>query len=338
MGKYIIKRLLMLIPVLLGVSIIVFTITHVFSPDPAPVVLGQHATEESMEQWREANGLTGSAVSQFGNYMAGIVKGDLGNSYYTKMPVTEELAARFPATIELAVVSIILASIFGILIGVVSAVKKNSIWDNGGRILSLVGVSVPIFWLGVMMIILFSGILHWLPSGGQIDPLLKPEAVTRFNLLNCIITGNTAALKDSLKHIIMPALALSMYSMAITTRITRSSMLDSMKQDYVRTARAKGLGEGRVLRKHVLRNSMNPVVTIIGLQFGSLLGGAVLTEKVFSWPGIGSYIVDCVQKSDFPVIQGAVLLTATIYVIVNLAVDIIYTFLDPRIKLGKKEG
>ncbi|WP_122644162.1 ABC transporter permease [Luxibacter massiliensis] len=338
MGKYIIKRLLMLIPVLLGVSIIVFTITHVFSPDPAAVVLGQHATEESMEAWREANGLTGSVISQFGHYILGVLQGDLGTSYYTKVPVTEELASRFPATIELAVIAIILASIFGVLLGVLSAVKKNSALDNAGRIISLVGVSVPIFWLGVIMIIIFSGTLHWLPSGGQIDPLLKPARVTGFNLLDCIIAGNGAAVVDSLKHIIMPALALCMYALAIITRITRTSMLDSMKQDYVRTAKAKGLSEGKVLKKHVLRNSLNPVVTIIGLQFGSLLGGAVLTEKVFSWPGIGSYIVDCVQKSDFPVIQGAVLLTATIFVVVNLVVDIVYTFLDPRIKLGKKEA
>lgn len=338
MGKYIIKRLLMLIPVLFGVSVIVFGITHVFSPDPAPVVLGQHATEESMEAWREANGLNGSVVSQYIDYVGGVLRGDLGNSYYTKQPVAKELSSRFPATIELAVVSVILAAIFGILIGVVSAVKKNSIWDSGGRILSLVGVSVPIFWLGVIMIIIFSGTLHWLPSGSQIDPLLKPKSVTGFNLLDCIITGNTAGLVDSLKHIIMPAMALSMYSLAIITRITRTSMLDSMKQDYVRTARAKGISEGKVLTRHVLRTSMNPVVTVIGLQFGSMLGGAVLTERVFAWPGIGSYIVECVQKSDFPVIQGAVLLTATIFVLVNLVVDIIYTFLDPRIKLGKKEG
>lgn len=338
MGKYIVKRLLMLIPVLLGVSLIVFVITHVFSPDPAPVVLGEHATQESMEAWREANGLNGSLPSQFIRFLGGALKGELGTSYYTKQPVVKELASRFPATIELAVVSVILASVFGILIGVVSAVKKNSIWDAGGRVLSLVGVSVPIFWLGVMMIILFSGTLHWLPSGGQIDPLLKPRSVTGFNLLDCMITGNTKALKDSLLHIIMPAMALSMYSLAIITRITRTSMLDSMKQDYVRTARAKGISEGKVLTRHVLRTSMNPVVTVIGLQFGSMLGGAVLTEKVFAWPGIGSYIVDCVQKSDFPVIQGAVLLTATIFVIVNLVVDIIYTFLDPRIKLGKKGG
>lgn len=328
----------MLIPVLLGVSIIVFVITHVFSPDPAPVVLGQHATEESMEAWREANGLNGSVVSQYINYLGGVLRGDLGNSYYTKQPVAKELSSRFPATIELAVVSVILAAVFGILIGVVSAVKKNSIWDSGGRILSLVGVSIPIFWLGVIMIIVFSGTLHWLPSGSQIDPLLKPRSVTGFNLLDCIITGNTAGLVDSLKHIVMPAMALSMYSLAIITRITRTSMLDSMKQDYVRTARAKGISEGKVLTRHVLRTSMNPVVTVIGLQFGSMLGGAVLTERVFAWPGIGSYIVECVQKSDFPVIQGAVFLTATIFVLVNLVVDIIYTFLDPRIKLGKKEG
>lgn len=291
-----------------------------------------------MEAWREANGLNGSVVSQYIEYVGGVLKGDLGNSYYTKQPVSKELASRFPATIELAVVSVILASIFGILIGVVSAVKKNSVWDSGGRILSLVGVSIPIFWLGVIMIIIFSGTLHWLPSGSQIDPLLKPKSVTGFNLLDCIITGNTAGLVDSLKHIIMPAMALSMYSLAIITRITRTSMLDSMKQDYVRTARAKGISEGKVLTRHVLRTSMNPVVTVIGLQFGSMLGGAVLTERVFAWPGIGSYIVECVQKSDFPVIQGAVLLTATIFVVVNLVVDIIYTFLDPRIKLGKKEG
>ena len=291
-----------------------------------------------MEAWREANGLNGSVVSQYIDYLGGVFRGDLGNSYYTKQPVAKELSSRFPATIELAVVSVILAAVFGILIGVVSAVKKNSIWDSGGRILSLVGVSIPIFWLGVIMIIVFSGTLHWLPSGGQIDPLLKPKSVTGFNLLDCIITGNTAGLADSLKHMVMPAMALSMYSLAIITRITRTSMLDSMKQDYVRTARAKGISEGKVLTRHVLRTSMNPVVTVIGLQFGSMLGGAVLTERVFAWPGIGSYIVECVQKSDFPVIQGAVLLTATIFVLVNLAVDIIYTFLDPRIKLGKKEG
>ena len=328
----------MLIPVLLGVSIIVFLIMRVFSPDPAPIVLGQHATIEASNQWREANGLNGPIYLQFFNYLKGALTGDLGNSYYTKTPVTQEIFSRFPATIELAVVAIILASLFGILIGVISAVKKNSIFDNGGRILALVGVSMPIFWLGLLLIIFFSGTLHWLPSNGQINPILKPETVTGFNIIDCIVTNNMDALKDSLRHLIMPALALSMYSLAIITRITRSSMLECMGQDYIRTAKAKGLSESRVIKKHALRNAMNPIVTIIGLQFGSLLGGAVLTETVFSWPGIGAYTVNCVMKSDFPVVQGVVLLIACVYVLMNLAVDIVYAFLDPRIKYSKKEG
>lgn len=204
--------------------------------------------------------------------------------------------------------------------------------------MALVGVSMPIFWLGLLLIIFFSGTLHWLPSNGQINPILKPETVTGFNIIDCIVTNNMDALKDSLRHLIMPALALSMYSLAIITRITRSSMLECMGQDYIRTAKAKGLSESRVIKKHALRNAMNPIVTIIGLQFGSLLGGAVLTETVFSWPGIGAYTVNCVMKSDFPVVQGVVLLIACVYVLMNLAVDIVYAFLDPRIKYSKKEG
>lgn len=338
MAKYIAKRILMLVPVLLGVSIIVFVIMRVFSPDPAPIVLGQHATMESMEEWREANGLNDPVYVQYLNYMKGVFQGDFGVSYYTNRSVKDELLSRFPSTIELAIMAIILASVFGVLLGVVSAVKKDSIFDVGGRIIALLGVSMPIFWLGIIMIIIFSGTLHWLPSSGQIDPLLKPNPITGFNLLDCIISGNGAAVADSLKHMVLPAVTLSLYSMAIITRITRTSMLDSLKQDYVRTARAKGLTEKTVIYKHALRTSLNPVVTVIGLQFGSLLGGAVLTETVYSWPGIGSYIVNCVMKSDFPVVQGAVLMIATIYVLVNLLVDIIYTFLDPRIKYVNKEG
>jgi peptide/nickel transport system permease protein len=270
--------------------------------------------------------------------MKGVLKGDFGTSYYTNKSVVKELMSRFPSTIELAIVAIILASFFGILLGVVSAVKKDSIIDVGGRVIALLGVSMPIFWLGIIMIIIFSGTLHWLPSNGQMDPLLKPATITGFNLLDCILSGDGAAIVDALRHMVLPAVTLSLYSLAIITRITRSSMLDSLKQDYVRTARAKGLGEKTVIYKHALRTSMNPVVTVIGLQFGSLLGGAVLTETVYSWPGIGSYIVNCVLKSDFPVVQGAVLMIATIYVIVNLLVDVLYTFLDPRIKYVNKEG
>lgn len=327
----------MLIPVLIGVSIIVFLIMRVFSPDPAPIVLGQHATQEAADAWRQVNGLNDPIYLQYWHYLKGALTGDLGTSYYTKLPVLKEIFTRFPATIELAVVAIILASIFGILIGVISAVKKNSIFDNAGMFLALIGVSMPIFWLGILLIILFSGTLHWLPSNGRINPLLQPGHITGFYLIDSLATGNMSAFMDALRHLVLPASALAMYSMAIITRMTRSSMLDTLQQDYIRTARAKGISESRVIYKHALRNGLIPIITVIGLQLGSLLGGAVLTETVFSWPGIGAYTVACILKSDFPVVQGVVLLVAAIFVLVNLLVDVIYAFIDPRIKYSKKE-
>ncbi|KLU66951.1 dipeptide transport system permease protein DppB [Desulfosporosinus acididurans] len=337
MLRYIIKRLLMLIPVLLGVSIIVFLIMRVFSPDPAPIVLGQHATQQAVAAWRQVNGLNDPIYLQYYHYLTGALTGNLGTSYYTKLPVVKEIMSRFPATIELAIVAIILASFFGIVIGVISAVKKNSIFDNAGMFIALIGVSMPIFWLGILLIILFSGALHWLPSNGRINPLLEPAHITGFFLIDSLMAGNMDAFFDALRHLILPASALAMYSMAIITRMTRSSMLDTLQQDFIRTARAKGVPEGKVVRKHALRNGLIPIVTVIGLQLGSLLGGAVLTETVFSWPGIGAYTVECILKSDFPVVQGVVLLVATIYVLMNLIVDLIYAFLDPRIKYSKKE-
>lgn len=338
MIKYIIKRILMLIPVLIGVSIIVFLIMRVFSPDPAPIVLGEHATQASMQEWRQANGLNDPIWLQYVNYIKGALTGNLGTSFYTKAPVTQEIFSRFPATIELAIAAIIFASIVGILLGIISAVRKNSILDNVSRVLALIGVSMPIFWLGILLIILFAGLLGWLPSTGRINPLLQPSSVTGFYLIDSLLSGNMGSFIDALRHIVLPALALGMYSMAIITRMTRSSMLESLDQDYIRTARAKGISNHNVIHKHALRNALIPIVTVIGLQFGSLLGGAVLTETVFSWPGIGAYTVNCIMKSDFPVVQGVVLLIALVYVLVNLAVDIIYAFLDPRIKYAKKEG
>lgn len=338
MLKYIIKRILMLIPVMIGVSIIVFLIMRVFSPDPAPIVLGQHATQAAVEAWRQANGLNDPIFLQYFHFITGALTGDLGTSYYTKMPVLKEIFSRFPATIELALVAVMLASLFGILIGVVSAVKKNSIFDNAGMLIALIGVSMPIFWLGILLIIFFSGTLHWLPSSGRIDPLLQPGSITGFYLIDSLIAGNMDAFIDALRYLVLPACALAMYSMAIIARMTRSSMLETLQQDYIRTARAKGISEGRVIFKHALRNGLIPIVTVIGLQLGSLLGGAVLTETVFSWPGIGAYTVTCILKSDFPVVQGVVLLIAAVFVLVNLLVDVIYAFLDPRIKYSKNGG
>lgn len=337
MFKYIIKRILMLIPVVIGVSIIVFVILRVFSPDPAPIVLGQHATEASMNAWRQANGLNDPIVTQYINFLKGIFTGDLGTSYYTKTPVINEIFARFPATIELAIAAIVFASIFGILIGVISAVKKNSLFDNAGMVTALLGVSMPIFWLGILLIILFSGWLHILPSGGRINPILQPNTVTGFMLIDSLIAGNFEAFTDALVHLILPTFTLGMYSMAIIARMTRSNMLDTLSLDYIRTAHAKGIVERRVITKHALRNALIPIVTVIGLQLGSLLGGAVLTETVFSWPGIGSYTVNCILKSDFPVVQGVVMLVAITFVVINLIVDIVYAFLDPRITYAKKE-
>lgn len=340
MLKYIIKRLLMAIPVLFGVSVIVFLIMRVFSADPAPVVLGEHATEAAMEAWRQANGLNDPILVQFWNFLTGALTGDFGTSYYSHTPVMQEIMSRFPATIELAVVAIIIASIVGILLGVVAATHKGSLIDNISMIIALIGVSMPIFWLGILLIILFAGTWHILLSSGRMDPILQMNISggSGLYIVDCIVAGDKEGLVDVLRHIILPAAALSMYSLAIITRMTRSSMLDTLNEDYVRTARAKGLRIGKVNRHHALRNAMLPVSTVIGLQFGSLLGGAMLTETVFAWPGIGKYTVDCILKSDFPVVQGVVLLIGCIFVIINLVVDIIYAYLDPRIKYTKEEG
>jgi ABC-type dipeptide/oligopeptide/nickel transport system permease component len=339
MLKYVTKRVLMVIPVMIGVSIIVFSLMRVFSPDPAPIVLGQHANQTAIPAWRHAEGLDAPVVSQYFTYIGKALHGDLGTSYYTQTPVAAEIGARFPATIELAIAAILFATSIGILLGVMAAVKKNSIFDAVGSLFALVGVSIPIFWLGILFIMFFAGFLHILPSGGRINVMLEPAHVTGFYMIDAAIQGNWEAFGDAFWHLLLPALTLGMYSMAIITRMTRSSMLETLGQDYIRTARAKGISETKVIGKHALRNSLIPVTTVIGLQFGALLGGALLTESVFSWPGIGKYTVDSILKSDFPVVQGIVLLVAVIFVIINLVADLGYAFLDPRIKYSsKKEG
>lgn len=337
MLRYVAKRLLQAIPVLLGVSILVFLIMRVFAADPAPVVLGQHATEQEMAAWREANGLNDPIIVQYLSFLAGAITGNLGESYYTHTAVTQELLSRFPATVELALVAIVIAAVAGIALGVVSAVHKGTALDGAATVLALIGVSMPIFWLGILLIILFAGTWHILPSGGRIDPLLAPVGGTGLYLVDTLFSGDLEAFADAAAHIVLPALALSMYSMAVITRMTRSSMLETLGEDYVRTARAKGLRRGRVNRRHALRCAMLPVTTVIGLQLGSLLGGAMLTETVFAWPGIGKYVVECILKSDFPVVQGAVLLIGAIFIVINLAVDVVYAYLDPRIKYAQEE-
>lgn len=331
MVKYIIKRLLMLIPVLFGVSLFVFVVMHLFTGDPAALILGQHATVEQVEALREQLGLNDPIYIQFGRFLWQLLHGDLGVSLMSHQKVTDELFARFPATIELALFSLLLATLVGVTVGVISAVKRYSFFDYFSMIGALVGVSMPIFWLGLILIIVFSLGLHWFPVAGRIDFGMEPATITHLYLLDSILTGNWDAFKNALQHLILPGIALSAYSMAIIARMTRSTMLEVIRQDYIRTARAKGLDETTVISRHALKNALIPIVTVIGLQLGFLLGGAVLTETVFNWPGIGNYIITAIMASDFSVVQGGVILVATVFVIVNLLVDLLYAYLDPRI-------
>lgn len=331
MLHYIIKRLLMLVPVLFGVSLFVFLVLHLFTADPAAMMLGQHATTDQIEALRNQLGLNDPLYVQFWRFLTDILNGDFGRSLMTRAPVVDEILTRFPATIELALCAIIIASLVGITVGVISAVKQYSIFDYLSMIGALLGVSMPIFWLGLMLIILFSVMLGWLPVSGRADIGMEPDVITNFYIIDSLITGNWDALVSSLRHLVLPAVALASYSTAIIARMTRSTMLEVVRQDYIRTARAKGLAERVVVFRHALRNALIPVVTVIGLQMGSLLGGAVLTETVFSWPGIGSLLVNAILAGDYPLVQGSVIFIATVYVLVNLAVDVLYAFLDPRI-------
>ncbi|KPU43105.1 dipeptide transport system permease protein DppB [Oxobacter pfennigii] len=332
MLKYILKRLLLLIPVLVGVSLMAFVVMHLFTADPAAVILGEHATAEQIEKLRQSLGLNDPIYVQYWNFLKGAIRGDLGNSLISKTPVTTEILRRFPATIELAFAAILFASFFGIIIGVISAIKQNSIIDYISMVVALLGVSMPIFWLGLILIVIFAVTFHLLPVAGRIQIGYEPMRVTGFYLLDSLMTGNMVAFKSTLRHLVLPAIALGSYSTAIIARMTRSTMLEIVRQDFIRTARAKGLLEKIVIFRHALRNALIPIVTVIGLQLGSLLGGAVLTETVFSWPGVGSYAIDSILKSDYPVVQGSVILLAAVFVIINLIVDILYAFLDPRIK------
>ena len=331
MLKYIIKRLLMLIPVLLGVSLFVFVVMHLFTGDPAALMLGQHATQAQIEALRQQLGLNDPIWVQFGRFLWQLLHGDLGRSLMSRDSVTGELLARFPATIELALFSLLIATVVGVVVGVISAVKRYSFFDYLSMIGALLGVSMPIFWLGLILIIVFAVNLHWLPVAGRIDIGMEPTAITNLYLVDSLLTGNWDAFWSALQHLILPGIALAAYSMAIIARMTRSTMLEVIKQDYIRTARAKGLDEKTVINHHALKNALIPVVTVIGLQLGSLLGGAILTETVFSWPGIGNYTVNAILASDFPVVQASVLLVAGVFVIVNLVVDLLYAYLDPRI-------
>ncbi|MCR4428182.1 MAG: ABC transporter permease [Caldiserica bacterium] len=333
MLAFIIRRIISLIPVLIGVSIIVFFFIHLIPGDPVLAILGERATVENVERARHELGLDRPLWEQYFLYVNKIFHGDLGRSIRSNTPVSQELGAKFPATVELSLFALFIALLVGIPAGIISAAKRNSVIDTTVMFGALIGVSMPIFWLGLMLAFLFSVFLKWLPFSGRIDPMITLPIKTNLLLLDSILAGNWEAFKNSLSHLILPSLALSTIPMAIIARMTRSCLLEELSQDYIRTARAKGLKENRVLLRHALKNAFLPVVTTIGLQAGTLLSGAILTETIFSWPGIGRWIYMAIQSRDYPIVQGATLLIALIYVLVNLLVDVSYAFLDPRIRV-----
>jgi len=332
MKWYITKRLLQLIPVILGVTIIAFSLIHIAPGDPARTMLGQHATQKEINEIREKYGLDEPLYVQYGIWLGGVLRGDLGRSIITNDLVVIEIGERFPNTIELAIAAMLFAIIIGGLAGVISASKQYSITDYTVMGVALFGISMPVFWLGIMLMMIFGVFLGWLPIGGRIDLLIPYQSVTGFMVIDSIITGNFTALGSILKHLILPAVALGTIPMAIIARVTRSSMLEVLRQDFIRTERAKGLSERTVIFKHAVRNAMVPVVTVIGLNFGLLLAGAILTETVFSWPGLGRLVVEAVYERDYPLVVGCILFFAIVFVVVNLITDILYTYIDPRIK------
>jgi peptide/nickel transport system permease protein len=334
MGRYIASRLLNLIPVLLGITLLVFTFLHLIPGDPAQVMAGERATPDQVAALREQLGLNQPLPLQYLVFLGNLLRFNFGTSIISGVPIAQEIRIRWPATFELSVAAMIVATLLGIPAGVLAAVRKNSAVDNLTMSGSLLGVSLPVYWLGLLLVYLFAVNLHWLPPSGRlsIDAGFSFKPITGFYVLDALLQGNFKALKDVLAHLILPAITLGTIPLAILARITRSAMLEVLSQDYIRTARAKGLLERWVIFKHALKNALLPVVTIIGLQFGTLLGGAILTETIFSWPGIGSWIYEGILARDYPVVQGGVVFVAAAFVLINLLVDLSYAFLDPRIQ------
>jgi len=313
-GRYLLRRLLHLGPVLLGVSLVVFLVIHLTPGDPAEVMLGSLATKEDLASLRTALGLDQPLHVQYVLWISHVVRGDLGRSLWMKRPVLAEVLERFKATLVLTASALLLSTVGGIALGIASATRANSLLDRLSAIASLFGASMPVFWLGIVLMVIFSLWLGWLPASGMFAPY------------------GGGGLRDLLAHLALPALTLAAASVTIIARLTRSTMLDVLGQDYVRTARAKGVTEWAVVVRHALKNALIPIVTVVGVQTGYLLGGAVLTETVFAWPGVGTLVVQGILARDVPLVQGCVLVIALTFVLVNLAVDVLYAYLDPRIR------
>jgi peptide/nickel transport system permease protein len=335
MLRFVIRRLLLLIPILIGLSILIFLYLRALPGSPAIALLGERATPETIAAIEREYGLDEPIYVQYWRYTKNVIlEFDLGTSSTTRQTVTDELKRRFPATVELAVGAMIFATIFGIPLGFIAAKKYGTWIDHTSLVASLIGISIPIFFLAIILKYIFAVRLGWLPSVGRQDVLLRAEHPTNFYILDAIITRNWDAFVDAIKHLILPAIALGTIPLAIIARITRASTLDVQNEDYIRTARAKGVAPHTVDRRHIFRNALLPITTIVGLQVGLLLSGAVLTEKVFAWPGVGSWLVDAIENRDYAVLQGGILFLAIVFVLVNLFVDIAYGFINPRIRLS----
>ena len=333
MFTFVVKRLALVVPTFLGITLLAFALIRLIPGDPVEALSGERGmTEERHQRLIHEFGLDRPLAVQYGDYVWHAVRGDLGLSTITHEPVFAEFAARFPATFELSAAAMLLALAIGLPAGILAAVKRNTAWDYTVMGASLTGYSMPIFWWGLLLILTFSVWLGWTPVSGRIAIAYDIAPRTGFMLVDSLLAPDRGAFRSALSHLVLPAIALGTIPLAVIARMTRSSMLEVLREDYVRTARAKGAGPLRVVGVHALRNALVPVVTTIGLQVGTLLAGAILTETIFSWPGIGKWLVEAIHRRDYPAVQGGILLAATIVIAVNLIVDLLYGVINPRIR------
>jgi peptide/nickel transport system permease protein len=334
MLRFVVRRLLLLVPILVGLSILVFLWIRALPASPAVSLLGERATPETIRQIERQYGLDKPIYIQYWRYVQTVAKGDLGTTIRSRRPVTDELRERFPATIELTFAALLFATLLGIPLGFVAAKRYGTSVDHASLVLSLLGISIPVFFLAILLKYVFAVKLGLLPTVGRISVLINIDHPTNFYLLDALLAGDLEAFWDVLKHLILPAIALGSIPLAVTARITRAAVLDVQNEDYIRTARAKGLSPRIVDSRHIFRNALLPIVTIVGLQAGLLLSGAVLTETVFAFPGMGTWLVEAIRQRDFPVLQGGILFVSLVLVLVNLVVDISYALINPRIRVS----
>lgn len=333
MLRFFFSRLALVVPTFIGVTLVAFVFIRLIPGDPIEVLAGERGVSpERHAQLMAQLGFDKPLWQQYLHYLGDMVQGDLGLSLITRQPVLSEFLSLFPATMELSLVAILFAIAVGLPAGVIAAVRRGSVFDHSVMAVSLTGYSMPIFWWGLLLIIFFSGMLQWTPVSGRIDVLYFFEPVTGFMLIDSLLSGEEGAFASAVSHLILPAVVLGTIPLAVIARQTRSAMLEVLGEDYVRTARAKGLSPLRVVGLHALRNALVPVITVIGLQVGVMLAGAILTETIFAWPGIGKWLVDSIFRRDYPSVQGGLLLIAVVVMLVNLLVDLLYGFINPRIR------